>query len=61
MGSETALLNEEVIEGMVDRGAWIVGTPDDCVSGIERLEEQSGGWRFPGANHRLGATRQDIA
>jgi len=29
---------------MVDRGAWIVGTPDDCVAGIKRLAEQSGGF-----------------
>ena len=35
---------ENVIEAMVDRGAWIVGTPDDCVAGIKRLAEQSGGF-----------------
>jgi limonene 1,2-monooxygenase len=29
---------------MVERGAWIVGTPDDCIEGIKRLEERSGGF-----------------
>jgi limonene 1,2-monooxygenase len=29
---------------MVDRGAWIIGTPDDCIAGIKRLAEQSGGF-----------------
>ena len=35
---------EKVIDSMVDRGAWIVGTPDDCIEGIHRLAEQSGGF-----------------
>lgn len=35
---------EKVIEAMVDRGAWIVGTPDDCVAAIKRLAEQSDGF-----------------
>jgi limonene 1,2-monooxygenase len=35
---------EKVIEAMVDRGAWVVGTPDDCVAGIKRLAERSGGF-----------------
>ena len=35
---------DKVIDGMVERGAWIVGTPDDCVAGIERLAKQSGGF-----------------
>jgi limonene 1,2-monooxygenase len=35
---------EKVIDAMVDRGAWIVGTPDDCVAGIKRLAEESGGF-----------------
>ena len=35
---------EKVIDGMVERGAWIVGTPDDCVAGIQRLAERSGGF-----------------
>ncbi len=29
---------------MADAGYWIVGTPDDCIEGIKRLDEQSGGY-----------------
>jgi limonene 1,2-monooxygenase len=35
---------EKVIDHMAENGSWIVGTPDDCVEGIKRLEEQSGGF-----------------
>lgn len=35
---------EKVIDAMVDLGAWIVGTPDDCIEAIKRLAEQSGGF-----------------
>jgi limonene 1,2-monooxygenase len=35
---------EEVIDRMVDAGSWIVGTPDDCIAGIKRLNERSGGF-----------------
>lgn len=35
---------EKVIEHMADNGSWIVGTPDDCVAGINRLAERSGGF-----------------
>jgi limonene 1,2-monooxygenase len=35
---------ERVIDQMVERGSWIVGTPDDCVEAIERLWELSGGF-----------------
>ena len=35
---------EEVIELMVESGSWIVGTPDDCIAGIKRLGERSGGF-----------------
>jgi limonene 1,2-monooxygenase len=35
---------EKIIDAMVERGAWIIGTPDDCVAGIKRLAEQSGGF-----------------
>jgi limonene 1,2-monooxygenase len=34
----------KVIDQMVERGSWIVGTPDDCVAAIERLWEISGGF-----------------
>jgi limonene 1,2-monooxygenase len=35
---------DQVIDFMADAGFWIVGTPDDCVAGIQRLAEQSGGF-----------------
>ncbi|HET6318886.1 MAG TPA: LLM class flavin-dependent oxidoreductase, partial [Chloroflexota bacterium] len=35
---------EHAVEALVERGAWLVGTPDDCVAAIERLEELSGGF-----------------
>jgi limonene 1,2-monooxygenase len=35
---------DKVIDFMADAGYWIVGTPDDCVAGIQRLSEQSGGF-----------------
>jgi limonene 1,2-monooxygenase len=35
---------DRVVETLVDRGAWLVGTPDDCVRAIERLEDLSGGF-----------------
>jgi limonene 1,2-monooxygenase len=35
---------EKLIDRMVDSGAWIVGTPEDAVAGIERLDGLSGGY-----------------
>ena len=35
---------EKIIDGMVDSGAWIVGTPDDCIESINHLNERSGGF-----------------
>ena len=35
---------DKVIEQMAERGAWIVGTPDDCIEAIERFDELSGGF-----------------
>ena len=35
---------ETVVDQMVANGAWIVGTPDDCVAAIERLDQRSGGF-----------------
>ncbi len=31
----------EVVDYMVEHNQWIVGTPDDCIAGIERLQEAS--------------------
>jgi limonene 1,2-monooxygenase len=35
---------ERVIEQMADSGTWIVGTPDDCIAGIRRYQEATGGF-----------------
>jgi limonene 1,2-monooxygenase len=35
---------DRVVESLADRGAWLIGTPDDCINAIERLEELSGGF-----------------
>jgi limonene 1,2-monooxygenase len=35
---------ERIAEQMVERGGWIVGTPDDCAAAIEGLRERSGGF-----------------
>ena len=35
---------EKVIDHMADNGSWIVGTPDDCIEGIKKLGERSGGF-----------------
>ena len=35
---------EEIIDYMVEQGHWIIGTPDDCIAGIERLAQRSGGF-----------------
>jgi limonene 1,2-monooxygenase len=33
-----------LIEQLTDSGQWIVGSPDDCVAAIERLQEVTGGF-----------------
>ena len=35
---------EEIVDVMTENGAWIVGTPEDCIEGIMRLDERSGGF-----------------
>ncbi len=35
---------EKIIEAMIDNGSWIIGDPDDCIAGIRKLEERSGGF-----------------
>ena len=35
---------DQVVEALAERGAWIVGTPDDCIATIDRLDERSGGF-----------------
>ena len=35
---------DTIIDVMVERNAWCVGTPDDMVANIKRLDEESGGF-----------------
>jgi limonene 1,2-monooxygenase len=35
---------ERVVETLAERGSWLIGTPDDCIAAIERLDELSGGF-----------------
>jgi limonene 1,2-monooxygenase len=35
---------DQIIDHMVGEGSWIIGTPDDCIEAIERLDQQSGGF-----------------
>ena len=34
----------QIVDHMIENNEWIVGTPDDCIAGIERLQEISGGF-----------------
>ena len=44
MGTDGEVPLEKIIDGMVEVGTWIVGTPDDCIAAIKRLDERSGGF-----------------
>ena len=35
---------DKIIDKMVDEGIWCIGTPDDLVDSINRLDEESGGF-----------------
>lgn len=35
---------DKIIDVMTERGAWCVGTPDDLIATIKRLDEESGGF-----------------
>lgn len=35
---------EDPVDAMIDSGLAVIGTPDDCIAQLERLEEQSGGY-----------------
>jgi limonene 1,2-monooxygenase len=36
--------HEKVIDQMTASGSWLVGTPDDCIAGIRRFQEATGGF-----------------
>jgi limonene 1,2-monooxygenase len=45
LGNEVPKVSfDQIVEYMVDHNQWLVGTPDDCIAGIERLQEMSGGF-----------------
>ena len=44
MKAETDVPIDRIMDEMVDAGSWIVGTPEDCIAGIKRLDERSGGF-----------------
>ncbi len=35
---------EDIVDAMAESGAWVIGTPDDCIESIRKLEERSGGF-----------------
>ena len=35
---------DKIIDAMVEKGAWCVGTPDDLIATLERLDQESGGY-----------------
>ena len=35
---------DQMVDFMVERNQWVIGTPDDCIATIERLQEMSGGF-----------------
>ena len=35
---------DKVVDNMSESGSWVIGTPDDCIEAINRLQEQSGGF-----------------
>jgi len=35
---------DKIVDFMLEHNQWIVGTPEDCIAGIERLQEASGGF-----------------
>ena len=46
LGHESAIdgPSDKIIDAMVEKGAWCVGTPDDLIARIKRLDEESGGF-----------------
>ena len=35
---------DQIVDHMIKHNQWIVGTPDDCIAAIERLQDMSGGF-----------------
>jgi alkanesulfonate monooxygenase SsuD/methylene tetrahydromethanopterin reductase-like flavin-dependent oxidoreductase (luciferase family) len=45
---------DEVIENMIATNFAVIGTPDDAIAQIERLQQESGGFGLPAARPQLG-------
>ncbi len=50
----------EIVDYMVDNNQWIVGTPDDAIAAIERLQESSGGFGGLLARAEDWTTRENL-
>ena len=50
----------EIVDYMVANNQWIVGTPDDAIAGIERLQESSGGFGGLLARAEDWTTRENL-
>ena len=35
---------DQIVDHMIEKDLWLIGSPDDCVEGLRRLEEASGGF-----------------
>jgi limonene 1,2-monooxygenase len=51
---------DKIIDDMVERGAWCVGTPDDLIAHIERLDQESGGFGGLLVQATEWATREQV-
>ena len=51
---------DKIIDVMVDNGSWCVGTPDDLIDYINRLDEESGGFGGFMVQATEWATRQQV-
>jgi limonene 1,2-monooxygenase len=51
---------DQIIDRMVEGGAWCVGTPDDLIAHIQRLDEASGGFGGLLVQATEWATREQV-
>ena len=51
---------DEILEGMVEKGLWCVGTPDDLIAMVHRLDERSGGFGGLMIQATEWATREQV-
>ena len=52
--------SDKIIDAMVEKGSWCVGTPDDLIASIKRLDEESGGFGGLLMHAHEWATREQI-